>query len=123
MIGAAGAGYGAVPGAVIGGFIGLGNKGVQFIWPKAYENLKAKSYAGIDWLADNATKDWKSIRTTASNAISKGKEVGKQIVKEVDSVGKSIKTSINKVKKGESFTKNLWYTANKVIPKGKSVFR
>ena len=114
---------GIVPGAIGGGLIGLANIGVQFAWPKGYDNLKAKSYAGIDWLADNATKGWKNVKNTASIAISKGKEIGEKIEIKVDSVGKSINNNINKVKKGISFAKGLWDTANKVIPNRKLVFR
>ena len=104
VIGSAGYGIGAVPGAIIGGVIGVSNQLAQFVWPDMYNNLKSKTYAAIDWVADTATKSWNNLKTTASNAISKAKDFKDKAV----SIGKSFRTGLDKVNNGLNFVKGLF---------------
>ena len=104
VIGAGAGGVGAVPGAAIGLVIGAGNQIAQFFVPDLYDNLKTKTFAGIDWLADTATKGWNNLKTTASNAIIKAKDFKDKAV----SLGKSIEINLKKVNKGIKFVKGLF---------------
>ncbi|MGT2625549.1 hypothetical protein ACVRWJ_11360, partial [Streptococcus thoraltensis] len=73
-----------LPGIVIGGTAGLLNKGIQMVWPSAYDNAKKWSYEQYD----KAAKVGKSLISGSKNFINSS---SKRATRLIENIGASIK--------------------------------
>lgn len=113
-------GIGAVPaavvGAVVGGVVGGINQGLQFLFPKMYDNIKTRAFKAVDWTADMAIKvgkgikaGYNTVKTTASKVISHAKskvnEFGNAVQRGIDKTKKVIETGKRALKLWDSVKK------------------
>ena len=75
---------GTTAGTIIGGAVGLLNKGVQMVWPSAYDNAKKWSYEQYD----KAAKVGKSLISDSKNFINSS---SKRATRFIENIGASIK--------------------------------
>lgn len=81
-------------GAVVGGAMGLMNKGIQFLWPNKYDDIKNGAYKLYDKTAEAVGDVSKNIGESVEQSV----DTVKQVYRGIQQVGKSIGKTLSSVK-------------------------